>query len=279
MLKKMILTGVGLGLVGAFLFGTGSLSYVETAAGLVKEKVRGSIPLEFEIRRAESLIEDIVPELRACKRVVAEEEVAVQYLKDEIDGLAKAQGTNRQRIDVQRAALCRKETVYFFGGRRYTHAALESNLERTFDDFRNNESLLESKNRLFESRLASLEAAKMKLEKVRLEKGRLENQVQNLYAQLRQVEAMEAHSEQFTFDDSKLARAKGLLDRCKKSLDVAQRMIENDKSFAEGFVVIDPVESRDILEEVDRYFANDGASGEGDDSTRYAAVASSDSDL
>ena len=75
MFKKLFFVALGLGLAGIFLFGSGFGSYVETAAGMVKEKVRGSIPLEFEIRRAEELIEGIVPEIRACKRVVAEEEV------------------------------------------------------------------------------------------------------------------------------------------------------------------------------------------------------------
>jgi len=257
MLKKLFVAGIGVAVVGFLVFGTGLGSYVETAASMVKEKVRGSIPLEFEIRRAESMIEGIVPEIRACKKVVAEEEVAVEYLQDEIASLTKAQRQNRSAIEIQRAALERDDPVYFFGGQRYTPTALKIRLERSFDEFRNNDTLLESKRRLYDARVASLEAAKTKLEKVRLEKSRLEHQVQNLYAQLRQVEAMEAHSSRFVFDDSKLARARNVLDRCKKSLDVAQKMIENDRAFTEGFVVVEGMEDRDILSEVTRYFADE----------------------
>ena len=259
MFKKLFLVALGLGLAGIFVFGSGFGSYVETAAGVVKEKVRGSIPLEFEIRRAEELIEGIVPEIRACKRVVAEEEVEVEHLAKSIAALTKGQHRGREIIDVQRAALDRSDSVFFFGGKRYTRVALQTRLENNFDEYKSNEALLESKVRLHEARVASLEAAKQKLENVRLQKGTLENQVQSLYAQLRQVEAMEAHQNKFQFDDSNLARAKTLLDRCKKSLDVAQKMIENDRDFSEDFIEIesDSEFARNIVEEVNRYFAQD----------------------
>ena len=56
-----------------------------------------------------------------------------------------------------------------------------------------------------------------------------------------------------------MARAKTLLDRCKKSLDVAQKMIENDRDFSEDFIEIesDSEFARNIVEEVNRYFAQD----------------------
>ena len=282
MVKKLVFLALitfGVGVAGTVVMSTGVGSYVTTAAGIVKEKVHGSIPLEFEIKRAEGLIGDIVPEIRACKRVVAEEEVAVEYLREEIVALTSLQSDNRSKIDVQRAALERSEPHYFFGGRRYTRVDLENHLEHSFDEFRSNDSLLESKARLLDAREQSLEAAKAKLERVRLEKSRLEGQVQNLYAQLRQVEAMESHTERFTFDESKLAQAKKLLDRCRKSLDVAQRMIENDREFADGFVVIEDTEDRDILGEVNRYFANfepEPKSGTSSSDSDRLAVAGSD---
>jgi hypothetical protein len=255
MFKKLIWIGAIAAVAGIFVFGTSFGSYVGTAAGIVKDKVRGAIPTEFEIRRAESLIEGIVPEIQACKRVVAEEEVAVDYLKEEIEAIAQSQDRDRQRIEIQKAALERNEPRYRFGGRRYSQAELRLQLERTFDEYTSNATLAETKKRLLDSRLASLEAAKLKLEKVRLEKTRLENQVQNLYAQLRQVEAMEASATQFTLDDSKLNRAKALLARCKKRLDVAQRMIENDRDAIVPIDITVEGEERDILEEVSRYFS------------------------
>lgn len=255
MIKKILGIGIVAVVAGFLLLGTGFGSYVGTAMGIFKEKIRGSIPTEFEIRRAENMIAGIVPEIQACKKVVAEEEVAVDYLESEIRELAAVQTQNRKKIDIQRVALERGESYYHFGGHRYSRAALEVQLERSFDEFTQNETLVETKNRLLESRLQSLEAAKVKLEQVRLEKSRLENQVQNLYAQLRQVEAMEANATHFTLDDSKLARAKELLARCKKRLDVAQKMIENDREILPEIDISAEGESRDIVSEVARYFA------------------------
>ncbi len=53
MIKKAILLGGGL-LAGLVLLGSGGLSYIRTSAGCLRETVENSVPIDFQIQRAET---------------------------------------------------------------------------------------------------------------------------------------------------------------------------------------------------------------------------------
>jgi chromosome segregation ATPase len=258
MLKKvLVFTGIVAGL-GFLLLGTGFGSYVSTGLGVASSKVQEAIPVEFEIKRAESLIDGIIPEIQACKKVVAQEEVEMEYLRSDITQIDKTQEKSLDKIRLQQAALKRGDEQYFFGGKPYTRAQVETDLEKTFETHKSSETLLESKKRLLAAREKSVEAARARLEQVKADKDKAETMLQNLVAQMRQVQAMEAVGNKFTIDGSKLAQAKDLLARCQKRLDVAQRMIEED-AVAADTIPVDMPGARNIVEEVDAYFARTDA--------------------
>lgn len=246
---------LAVGVLGFAVFGAHFPSYVATGVHVASKAGKDRIPVEFELRRAESLIEGILPEIRACKRVIAEEDVAVEQLRDQIAGLAERQGREKSKILSLRNALAKEVPLLTVAGVPASRANVERDLERTFDVHRHEADLLESKHRLLESREKSLGAARHKLDVVRTEKARLETVVQNLHAKLREVQALEA-SAQFSLDTSNLARAKQVLSDCERRLAVAEKMIHQDAAelpVAE-FETGDP---RDLFAEIDRYF--DGA--------------------
>lgn len=259
MLKKLLILVGGAAVVGYLALGTNLFSYVGTTAGVIKDEIGSSIPVEFELKRAEKLIGEIIPEIQASKKVVAQEEVEVEYLRNDIASLDQDQSKLHRRVMVQKSALEGGATKCSFGGRTYTRTQVENDLSESFERYRNNDSLLESKRRLLESRESSLAAAKQKLERVKVEKERMENLVETLYAQLRQVQAMEASSSTVVLNDGALSRAKELIARCQKRLDVAQRMIANEDGDAkiEIDVELEGVEPRDIVFEVNEYFARE----------------------
>ncbi len=255
--KILIFSGIATA-IGFLVLGTGFGSYISTGVGLASSKVRDSIPIEFEIKRAEGLIDGIIPEIQACKKVVAQEEVEMDYLRQDIVQIEKTQAKSYEKIRVQQAALKRGEDRYFFGGKSYVRADVESDLDRTFESHKASESLLESKRRILAARSSSVEAARKRLEQVKAEKDKADAMLQNLVAQMRQVQALEAVGSKFVLDGSKLAQAKDLLSRCQKRLDVAQRMIEEDVVDNET-ISIDTPGARNVVEEVDAYFARTAA--------------------
>jgi chromosome segregation ATPase len=253
MLKKILVFAAVAAGAGFLILGTGLGSYIVTGVGIASNRVKEAIPVEFEMKRAESLIEGIIPEIQACKKVVAQEEVEMEYLRNEIEQIEKTQVKSYEKIRVQQAALRRADETYWFGGKAYSRTKVESDLERTFENHKAAESLLESKKRLLAARSKSVTAARERLERVKAEKDRAETMLQNLVAQMRQVQAMEAVGAKFTIDGSKLAQAKDLLARCQKRLDVAQRMIEEDALATES-IPVDSPGARNIVEEVEAYF-------------------------
>ena len=73
--KWTVLGLAGLGIAGGLLFGRDLCSYVTSSARSVRFAVKDSVPVEFQLRRARDLVDDIVPEMQANVRVIAQQEV------------------------------------------------------------------------------------------------------------------------------------------------------------------------------------------------------------
>ncbi len=64
MVKKVVFTGGCLMILGLLCFGHEAFSYIRTSAGCLKDSVRNSVPVEFQIERARRMIKDLKPEVR-----------------------------------------------------------------------------------------------------------------------------------------------------------------------------------------------------------------------
>ena len=82
--KWGVMGAVGVSLLGGMLFGKDLISYARSSAKGVRAAVKDSVPIEFELRRARDLLEEIIPEMQANIRVIATEEVEIAALKGEI---------------------------------------------------------------------------------------------------------------------------------------------------------------------------------------------------
>src|SRR5207248_9674040 len=74
-IKTVVLVGLGVGLVGGLLFGREAVRYFRSAVGSVRDVAKDNVPIEFELRRARDLLNDIIPEMQANIRVLAQQEV------------------------------------------------------------------------------------------------------------------------------------------------------------------------------------------------------------
>ena len=254
MFKKIIIGSVvTVGL--AFLFlGPAVVSHARHAFGAVRDGVQGAFPIEYELQRAESMIRDVGPEIEKAKRSVAEEQVEIGYLEQEINRLEKRVGDNERKVKLQNTAMKTGEKAFTFAGRQYTRGQMENDLRLTFDEFKNDQQLIDGKKKLLEARTSSLQAAIQKLETVRSQESQLRANVESLRARLRQTQAMENCGDRITLDDGALAQAKEILARCRKRIDVAAKVVENEGT-RPGSIPVDAMETRDITAEVDHYFS------------------------
>lgn len=84
-MKKWIIRGIGVTVVlvitGGLLFGSDLSSYIRSGAKMTQEKVKDAVPIEFELRRAQDLLEEILPEIHANIELISKEEVEIAALK------------------------------------------------------------------------------------------------------------------------------------------------------------------------------------------------------
>jgi hypothetical protein len=254
MLKKILIgTAVVTG-VSLLVFGPAVFSHARHAVGALRSSVEDSFPIDYELKRAEQLVREIGPEIDKARRAVAEEQVEIADLEREVLGLEKRIVDGEHRVKVKNAALKTGDRSFTFAGRVYSRQQVENDLRLTFDEFRNSQMLLEGKKKLLEARTASLSAAIQKLENVRAQETTLVASIEHLRARLRQAEAMEAVSGRVVLDDGALAQAKEILGRCRKRIEVAAKMVENECGAPNSSIPVEAIEPRDISAEVDRYF-------------------------
>jgi hypothetical protein len=247
------LGAAGLLLVGGFLFGSDLFSYMRSSARSVQTAVKDSVPLEFELKRARDLLDDIIPEMHANVRLIAQEEVEVNSLKEDITQHRLAMADEKVRVQKLRGAMEVQQASYTFGGRQFTREQLADDLSRRFEHFKEAQVVLAGKERLLTTREKSLQSAMAMLDKTKSQKARLEDRIAGLESQYRLVKAAAAGS-RIQMDNSKLAQTEKVIEEIKKRLDVSERILAHEAQFT-AEIPIDAVDEKDLVQQVDEYFA------------------------
>lgn len=262
MIVKTVKYGVagalGLAMLGGFLFGGDGMSYLRSSARTVQTAVKDSVPIEFELKRARDMLDEIIPEMHANVRLIAQEEVEVAGLRAEIEQANTSLASERTRVSQLRDMLNVQKVGYTVGGTSYTREQVKDELARQFDRFKEAEMVTSGKNRLLQTREKSLQAAIAVLERTRSQKVRLEDQIQNLEGQYRLVKAASVGSN-VNIDNSKLAQTEKLIGEVKKRLDVAERVLAHEAKFVQPMLLQDTVNESDLLTQVDEYMSGDTA--------------------
>lgn len=252
LLSKSVLVVVGIVIVGGLLFGNDMVSYVSSSARSVQNAVKEAVPIEFELCRARDLLEEIIPEMHANIRLIAQEEVEVAALRSDITKSIAAMEEEKARIAKLRNALELQQASYNFGDRQYKRSYVKEDLANRFERFKESEVILASKQKLLETREKSLFAAMNLLEQTRSRKRLLEDKIESLASQHRLVKAASIGSE-IQVDNSKLAQTEKLIAQIKKRLDVAERVLAHESQFVQA-IPVDAVPEQDLLAQVDEYF-------------------------
>lgn len=269
MLKKVLIGGGVVLLLGTILLGRDLVSYVRTSANYVQESVVDAVPMEFQIRRARKMIDDLLPEIRKNMHVIAREEVELERLERQI---AQA----REQLDKEKAIVLRMKDDLASGrprlvysGREYSAQQVRVDLANRFERYKTSEATLANLEQIRDARLKSLQAARDKMEGMLAAKRQLEVEVENLQARLQMVQAAQTTSA-YQFDESALGRVKDLIADLKARLDVAERLVQSQGIY-QGEIPVEDPSAKDIVDEVARYF--EAGSPESESTSEEAAVA------
>ena len=249
LIKWSVIGGIVVLLAGGFFFGRDLFSYAFSSGNMVRTAVRDAIPTQFEIQRARDLLQDLVPEMRANLKIVAQEEV-------EVAGLEKEVGQERDLVSAQRAEVQKLRSDLDVRPASATDGRKDfvEEVSRKFDRLRSNEQLLATKEKLLSNRRKNLQAAIAKLEKTRIARVELAAQIDGLEAKCRMLEAQGAPSD-LKLNETKLAQTQRLLADLRKRLDV-------DEKYMERAAELDPsdepagkkVSAENLMQEIDDHF-------------------------
>lgn len=252
MVKKMLLAGAGLVLLLGLFFGR---SHVSTTVGMVRETVKESMPVDFEIKRAREMIKELEPEIRRNMHLIAKEEVEVTHLREHLTTAEEQLAQAKADILRLKGDLERGESYYVYVGRSYTANQVENDLANRWDRFKVKEATVENLHKVLEAREARLTAAQEKLKTMLAAREQLLVDVENLEARLTMLEVAQASSN-INLDDSHLARTKELIQDIGTRIDVAERMVNADVELP-GQIQLDEPQQEDVLEEITRHFGQE----------------------
>ena len=253
MIRKTLVIGGGVALVGLVLLGRDAFSYLRTSAGYVTEAVDESVPIEFQIDRARGMVQDLVPEVRKNMHVIAKEEVEVQRLDEQI-------GDSQTRLAKEKEQLLRLKTdaasgkaSFQYAGRTYTLDEVRADLAHRFERYKTGEATLASLKDIRNARQKSLVAARQKLEGMLASKRQLQVEVENLEARLQMIAAAQATSN-YQFDDSRLGRVKELVANLRTRLEVAEKVVNAEVNYHDE-IPLDSPTPQNIVDQVGEHFA------------------------
>lgn len=252
MFKKSI-TGLGLLAVGSYLWmGTSLGSYVSTGYQQTKSYFQGQVPIEFEIKRAKHLVAELVPDIRTTMKSIAEEEVKIRRLENELVSMEDNLQKERGAILALKETLSKGLTSYKIGSHSVSHDALRNELNSRFNSYRRLEGVLKAKQEILSSQRTHLTAAKEKYNNLVQSKQELEVELAALESKLKMVEAKKAENH-IQIDDSELSRVRELINNINDRLEVEIKLSESDGTLLKQIRTED-IPPVDLEAQIDTYF-------------------------
>lgn len=258
MLKKVLIVGALVVLVGGFLFGRDAVSYVSMGIDEIRSSAKELIPVRTQIDHAKQELADLDPVIDKCTEQKYREALSVRRLEREIAASEEKLSKDRLEIGILKSHLENGDQYVTYGDRTYSEQEVVADLTRRFERFKVAESTVKTKRAILNERKNSLASMDEKLAAMADAKNQLALQIENLEAQLAAVEVAEARSE-FNVDDSDLARVRQLVEDITARIEVKSMMLDHETDAYQEIPVTQPA-SGDILEEIETYF--DGSSSE-----------------
>lgn len=255
MIKKSLYGLLVVGLLGTFVFGREAISYFRAGCQNVRNAVKAEMPIEFEIARARSLVDQLVPDIRQCMHVIAEQQVDVEQLRSTLSQKTVELDKQRETILTLRTDLGSGKNAFVYASRTYTTGDVKRDLSMRFERFKAAEEILNADRKILAAREQTLTANSEKLDGMMQAKKELEVKLEQLQARIQTMKAAETVSK-LAIDDSNLSHARQLITELNKQLDVKQRMLDVEGKFV-GLIQVEKAATPatpNVEEQIDAYF-------------------------
>ncbi|MEI8019461.1 MAG: hypothetical protein WCH39_14750 [Schlesneria sp.] len=271
MLKRSLIGLALAGLLGTFVFGREAVSYVRTGLHNIRGAVKAEVPVKFEIERAQTLVNQLGPDIRLCMHSVAEQQVDIENRRTTLAQKEADLNKQKEAILTLRSDVKSGKPAFVYASHSYTASDVKRDLASRFERFKAAEEVLSADRQILAAREKTLAANREKLDNLLKSRKEIEVQLEQLQARANTVNAAEAVSK-LSIDDSNLSNARKLISELNKQLDVKQKMLDVEGKFV-GLIPVEstaPVVTADIDKQIDAYF------GEASEATISSSVVSAE---
>lgn len=255
MIKQAIYGVAALGALASFVFGRDVVSYARTWGSTVRQTVKREVPIDFEVARARELVERLIPDIRNCMHVIAEQEVDVENLIAELARKESDLGTQKEVILSRQTDLKSGQASFTIASQTYSADQIRGDLAKRFDRFKISEETQKKEKQVLDARQKALTANREKLDNMLAAKTDLELQLEQLEARVKMVQAAETIST-VSIDDSQLTRTKKLIRELNKQLDVREKVMATDGKLTD-LIPADPKSTapKDLDAQIEAHFS------------------------
>ena len=266
MLKKGLIVGAAAALLLALLFGSPFIkSHVSTWWEDGKQFVNELESTRNQIKRARIMIKDLTPVIADCEHKVAQQEVAVDDLRDQVEKISTDLAARKSDIMRLKSHLDNGGGTFYVAARSYSEDRVREDLTLRLAKFKAREEHRNNLEEILLARERGLKAVQNKLTEMRSAKSQLEIEVEGLESRLEMIEVKQVASDVQVVDDSALSEVKELMKGIKTRLDVADKMLNTDTD-VQDLIPLEEQEDEtklNIEDEVARYFGEDPDASDG----------------
>lgn len=256
MFKKMTYGAAGVLLVGALLYGSSSLGYIETAFNKVRNRANDAIPISFQLDAAKGQLTKIDPEIKDMVWQIAKEKAQVKKLATQIAQQDRELEKQYNEMMALKQHVTSGEKFYVAtNGKAYASDRVKEDLSHRFKMYQTAEKTAVKSREILRLRESSLDSAMAKLEEAKSQKRELEVQIENLAARQKMNEVVITASE-LNIDSSQLSKARQMLEDIDARLSAEEEMLNLIPKYT-GQIPVSENESEnvtDVIEAMDTYF-------------------------
>lgn len=258
MLRKIIIGTAVTAVVGTLVLGGEAFSYLRAGVQSARQAVKAEVPVEFEIERARTMVDRLVPDIRRCMHVIAEQQVEVEHLDQQIARRESELVKQKDAMLALRSDLGSGRSMFVYAKHTYTSDDVKRDLATRFERFKAAEELVDADRKILVARQQNLKANEDKLTGMMQAKKELEVKLEQLTARLETMRAAETVSS-LAIDDSNLSHARKLIDSLNKQLDIKQKLRDAEGQFT-GLIPVELDTTADapanIEAQIDAYFSD-----------------------
>ena len=221
--RRALLAGAAA--LGLYSVGDEGLNYVRTANRMVTTEVSGTIPLEFQLERAKTMIADLEPEIQQNMMAVAHEEAGVAQLQKEIRAAQDRVTDEMNGLSELSSAMDDSSLTIHVGERRALPTEVEAEMKRRMEIVQVSEATIESKQQQLDIRETALAAARTKIKRMLDARQALGLRVENLEARVRSLRS-DAVSVSLELDDTQVSKCEQFLADLDARVEVSEQIVK-----------------------------------------------------